>query len=379
MNEKQKQAMSDEVNHEERQHAMLSPSSAHRWLQCTNAPRFEEQFPDSESDAAREGTMAHELCEKVLTGVAFDDDVDPTMLRHAKQYAEYIYAIEANYKESHRFVETKLDLGKYVPNSFGTTDCIIIADNALHVIDFKYGMGVMVSVLNNPQMMIYALGALEEYGWLYENITTVHMHIYQPRMGNICETSMPVERLRAWGDMVLRPLAQKAYDGDGVYSVGEWCRFCRGGGACKARLEKEMEAFQDAEGKYTSNIADGKLIAKWLDAGARITDLMKAVQDHALTMAMAERGSVPGYKVVQKRTMRRWRDEEGLMKRLSILGYKEDTYLNKKLRGIGELEKRLEGSGVNINAFIYKPEGAPELVVATDKREELITDKQIFS
>ena len=375
--------MSKEVKHEERQHAMLSPSSAHRWLQCTNAPRFEEQFPDSESEAAREGTMAHELCEKVLNGIEIGDDVDPTMLRHAKRYAEYIYAIEANYKEPSRFVETRLSLDKYVPHSFGTTDCIIISDNDLHVVDFKYGMGVMVSVLDNPQMMIYALGALEEYGWLYDNIQTVHMHIYQPRMANICETSMTVDRLRAWGEMVLKPLAKRAYNGDGVWDVGEWCRFCRGGGACKARLEKEMDAFKEVDDNFddnfSNNIADGKLLAKWLDAGARITDLMKSVQDHALAMAMADRGSIPGYKVVQKRTMRRWRDEEGLMKRLRLLGYKEDTYLNKKLRGIGELERRLEGSGVNLNAFIYKPDGAPELVVATDKREEMITDEQIFS
>lgn len=375
-----KETMSN-TNQTERKHALLSPSSAHRWMQCTNAPRFEAQFPDNTSEAASEGTIAHKVCEAVLRGSvvpATDAEVTDEMMHHAEQYAQYVTDIKNSYEETYLFVEQKLNLGKYAPESFGTADCIIVSDTDLHVIDFKYGMGVRVDVERNPQLMIYALGVLEKYGWAFENLERVYMHIFQPRMQNIGEYSMSVAALREWGDTILAPKAKIAFSGNGEYNTGEWCQFCRGAGACKHRLKQEMQVFIDMEASYKDNVADGELIASWLDASDRISDTLNAVKTYALQKAMAERGSIPRYKVVEKRTQRRWQNEGDLIQLLADKGYDEDAYLSKKIKGITEMTKLLKGTDVDVNAYLYKPDGAPEIVAVSDKRDELISDEQVF-
>lgn len=369
----------NEARQVERKHALLSPSSAHRWMQCTNAPHFEELFPDNASEAASEGTKAHAVCEALLCGSPIiEDDVSDEMMHHAEQYAQYVKDIQNTYGESYLFIEQRLNLNKYVPDSFGTADCVIASDTNIHVIDFKYGMGVRVEVERNPQLMIYALGVLDKYGWAFENLERIYMHIFQPRMQNIGEYSMSVDELVEWGEKVLAPKAKEAYFGNGVYNAGEWCRFCRGGGACKYRLRQEMMLFEDMELSHKDNIADGETIAIWLDASDRISDTLTAVKTYALQKAMAERGSIPRYKVVEKRTQRRWQNESDLMQLLADKGYNEDAYLNKKIKGITEMTKLLKGTEVDINAYLYKPEGAPEIVEVSDKRDELISDEQVF-
>lgn len=371
------------MNHAIRDHALLTPSSAHRWLKCTKAPRFEEQFPRTESEFAKEGTTAHEVCEAILRKkdqeVKDIAGVTDDMKMYANHYNSYIQEIANTYKDPLIEIETRLDLSDYIPESFGTADCIIIGDNDLHVIDYKYGLGVEVSALNNPQMMIYALGALSKYGWMYEGITKVHMHIFQPRMHNICESSMSVIQLKEWGESVLVRKAKEAFNGEGEYRVGEWCRFCRGGGACKKRLTEEMNRFKDMDENPKDNIADGATIAQWLDNSDRISETLNAVREHALTIAMSERGSVPGYKVVRKRTLRRWQKEEEFVEMLRGKGISDSTFYNMKLKGITELERYLAQFNINCTPYIYKPEGAPEIVPIDDKREEMVSDEQRFS
>lgn len=372
------------INHSEREHALLSPSSAHRWMNCTRAPHFEEQFPDSESEAAREGTLAHEVCESLLRGLEPSPEglQDEQMMQYARGYVEYVEAIKNSYQNPHVSIEARLSLDPYVPMGKGTADCIIIGGEDLHVVDFKYGQGVRVECKENPQMMIYALGAYESYKMIYRGaIKNVIMHIYQPRMGNVGEYSMPLRDLLLWGDDVLTPKAREAFNGTGTFVPGDWCLFCRGGGACKARLEEEMRVFEEvtAEVDDKSNRADGAMLARWLDAAKRISDTLTAVQEYALHEAQQRSGAVPGYKVVEKRTIRRWKDEGATIAELTALGYDEGQLLNKKLKGIGDITKLLKGTDVDVNKYLYKPKGAPEMAPISDKRTEMVTIEQLFN
>ena len=232
-------------------HAILSASGSHRWLNCTPAARLELEFENTTSEAAREGTAAHALCEHKLKKFLKKRSKRPVsdynsdeMEECTDAYAEFVMEQYEEAKKSCKdpviLIEQKLDFSCYVPEGFGTGDCIIISDDRLHIIDFKYGQGILVEAEHNPQMMLYALGALEIYDALYD-IKEVSMTIFQPRRENVSTWTIPIEELKAWAEEELKPKAQMAYDGDGEYLLGEWCTFCKAAVKCRARAEEKMK------------------------------------------------------------------------------------------------------------------------------------------
>lgn len=247
-----------EIAHAERAHALLSASGASRWLQCTPSARLEATLPDSESEAAKRGTLAHEIAElklqKLFSGLTTrkynaalkkyksDDLYEPIMEDHTNAYLDYIQSIVHQFP-SPPFVaiERRVDLTDFVPESFGTSDCIIIGSGRLHVIDYKNGQGVPVSAENNSQMKLYALGAYKAFSLLFP-IESVHVAIVQPKVWNEpSEWSLSASELLSWGESI-KPIAQAAFDGQGEYVPGDHCKFCRASATCRARVEQIMEA-----------------------------------------------------------------------------------------------------------------------------------------
>ena len=218
-------------------HAVLSASSSHRWLNCSPSARLEQEFEDRETEAAAEGTAAHALCEHKLRRALKRQSRKPIskydceeMDTHTDNYVQFVLETIAQAKEHCADpiinIEQRLDFSCYVPHGFGTGDCIIIADKTLHIIDFKYGQGVLVEAEQNPQMMLYALGALRIYDTLYD-IEDVAMTIYQPRRENISTWTITVSNLLSWAENELVPKAKLAFDGKGEYMPGPWCTFCK--------------------------------------------------------------------------------------------------------------------------------------------------------
>lgn len=232
-------------------HAVLSPSSAHRWMHCTKSARFELEFSGKESEAAAEGTAAHALCEHKIKEALklksrrpvseYDSD---EMESYTDAYRDYVLEqlIQERRKcpDAQVFIETRLDLTAYVPGSFGTCDCLIVSDDKLHIIDFKYGRGVLVQAEENPQMMLYALGALDIYDGLYD-FKEVAMSIFQPRRDNVSTWTETVEGLRKWAAKELKPKAELANAGEGEFRSGDWCLFCKAAVKCRARAQASME------------------------------------------------------------------------------------------------------------------------------------------
>ena len=232
-------------------HAILSASGSHRWLNCTPAARLELEFENTTSEAAREGTAAHAHCEHKLKKFLKKRSKRPVsdynsdeMEECTDAYAEFVMEQYEEAKQSCKdpviLIEQKLDFSCYVPEGFGTGDCIIISDDKLHIIDFKYGQGILVEAEHNPQMMLYALGALEIYDALYD-IKEISMTIFQPRRENVSTWTISIEELKAWAEEELKPKAQMAYDGEGEYLPGEWCTFCKAAVKCRARAEEKMK------------------------------------------------------------------------------------------------------------------------------------------
>jgi hypothetical protein len=239
-------------------HAILSPSGASRWLACTPSARLEAALPDKAGQAAAEGTLAHSIGEWMikhkagmvskakyntyLKNLIAHDLYDNSMLDHCEDYAAYVIetfnAAKVRTKDAVIMVETKLDLTKYVPEGFGTGDVIIVADHIMDFIDLKYGKGVQVSAEENKQLMLYALGALEMFDYLYD-IHTIRMHIYQPRMDNISVFEIGVGELVYWAEEELTPKAKLAFAGEGEFCVGKHCQFCRARPTCKAHADEQ--------------------------------------------------------------------------------------------------------------------------------------------
>ena len=261
-------------------HALLSPSAAHRWIRCPPSACLEREFPSSSSEAAAEGTAAHALCEhklrkflKLRSKRPHSDFEDDEMDRCSDAYVSFVQEQMGDIPSPMVLVEQRLDLTRYVPEAFGTADCIIVGGDMLHVIDFKYGMGVLVEAEHNPQMMLYALGALELLDGIYD-IQTISMSIFQPRRENVCTWSLPKEELLRWARDDLVEKARLAYMGEGEYRAGEWCTFCRAAARCRARAEEKLRLAKE-EFKYPPLITDEEIedvlgeipeLIKWANA-----------------------------------------------------------------------------------------------------------------
>ena len=234
------------------QHAILSASSAHRWLNCTPSVKLCETFEDKPSEYAAEGTEAHELCEyKLKTALGmeaddptpklsrFNDEMDECATGYASYVLEQVNEASRTCSDPKVLIEQRVDFSRWVPEGFGTADCVIIADGTLRVVDYKHGLGVLVEAEMNPQMMCYALGALELFDALYD-ISKVSMTIYQPRRENISTFEISREELLSWAETVLKPAAELAFEGKGEFRCGEWCGFCKAKHRCRARAEENL-------------------------------------------------------------------------------------------------------------------------------------------
>lgn len=371
-----------------RAHAILSPSGASRWMSCTPSARLEEQFPESSSTFADEGTYAHAVGELILRdpkdfkeqleklknsklGKLYHSD---TLYAYADEYADYVRGYCT--KGSQLFIEQGLDLSKYIPEGFGTGDAIVIRDAKggaeLHQFDLKYGQGVEVSAVDNPQLKIYGLGALEEFDMLYD-IETVHIHIYQPRIGNISSWSIPAKDLREWGEKQLKPTAKIAWDGKGEYQAGEHCRFCKVGAQCRALAEHNLQLArneffgQDPEGLMTI-----QEVASVLEQAETLVIWTKLLAEYAYQQALAGE-KVPGYKLVEGRSIRKYSDEAVVKAELLEAGFSEQDITTKPaLLGITAMQKAVKKKAFDtiVAPLLIKPEGAPTLVKESDKRPE---------
>ena len=366
-------------------HALLSPSAAHRWLNCTAAPRLEEPIEDKGSEFAEEGTLAHAYCAKGLKeflGLAHEaEDAEIEVLKgkyHCGEMDEYVetyktivqkklVAARATTPDAQLPVETRLDFGRYVPEAFGTADAVIIADDVMEIIDFKYGKGVKVSAYENPQMMIYALGAYEAFSFEY-NIRRVRMTIIQPRIDNLSEYELTSDDLVDWGTNELQPKAKEAYSGKGVQKPGAWCRFCKVRGCCKALADMSMSvAAENGNPALVSSEAMARNILPRIDT---IKTWLSAVEEYALQQAL--NGVVyEGYKLVEGRSVRRITDPAAMQTLLAENGYEREQYLcPEELKTITDLEKLVgkKRFAEMCKDYIIKPQGKPTLVPESDKR-----------
>lgn len=370
-------------------HALLSASGAHRWIACTPSAKLEEQFPDSTSTYAEEGTLAHELCEikvnKALLGMSTkaynsalkkikgNDLYQTEMDKYTEEYLEYIQEKVHSFEYPPTIiVEKKVDFSDYVPEGFGTADCIILADGELHIVDFKYGKGVEVFADYNPQMMLYALGAYLEYSFLFQ-IDAIKMTIVQPRLNSISEFSIGVNELLEWADSTVRPKAQMAWNGEGDFVAGEHCKFCRAKALCRERARKNLEAekFELKEGPLLSLDEIGEALKKAIDLAKWAEDL----KEYALAESL-KGNDIPGWKAVEGRGNRNFTDNDLAIKKLKEAGIAEELLYERKQYTLAQIEKLVGTKDFKkiVGDLVVKNPGKPTLVVDTDKREK-ITNK----
>ena len=362
--------------HENRTHAVLSASASKRWLNCPPSAKLNAEIPDITTEYAKEGTDAHELAEyKVnqLLGIKADnpaenfDYYNQEMEDCTDSYAQYIAEQMSQYSSPVVMVEQRLDFSRYVPGGFGTGDCIIVADDVLTVIDFKYGKGVAVEAEYNPQMMLYALGALEMFSILYD-INEVKMVIFQPRIENISEFSMPISDLMSWAENELKPKAELAAKGEGEFFAGEHCRFCKVKATCRKRAEYNL-----AIAKYDfapPDMLEDSEIEMILERADALIAWAADVKEYALSEALKGR-KWNGYKVVEGRSNRKYTDEKMVAAVVKEAG--KDPYSEPKILGITEMTKLLGGRkkfDELLSKYVCKPQRKPTLVPESDKRKE---------
>jgi hypothetical protein len=384
--------------HAERAHALLGASKAAQWINCPPSARLQESVPDKRSSYADEGTAAHELSEiKLRRRILPCDSKERKQLETALEYLkqnplydaemenaiqDYVEIVEERFmaakarsSDAIALLEERLDFSEWVPNGYGTGDVVLIADGVMEIIDLKYGKGVPVSAIGNPQMRLYALGALDGFGFLYD-IREVHMTIVQPRLDSVSTDVMKVDELLEWAETVVKPAAALADAGEGEFKPGDHCRWCKVKATCRARVDENMQAlrheFQDPALLTLDEIGSILYVAEKLAAWA------KDVGDYAFNQAKAGK-RVPGWKLVEGRSNRAISDKDAATKALEnaeVNGRKleKDKYLKpQELLGIGELEKRIgkKDLAALIGDLIVKPPGKPVLVVETDPRAEL--------
>lgn len=364
-------------------HAILSPSGAERWLTCTPSARLEEKFPESTSTYAEEGTLAHEVAELILRDEPdFKKKLDALKKseRGKKYYSDALYGHADEFAEFVRrnctgehflFVEQKLNVSKYIPEGFGTGDAIVFKEGEMFFDDLKYGQGVKVSAVNNKQLMIYALGALDQFGFMYD-ITHVTLSIFQPRLDNVTSWRISVKELYEWAEKELAPKAKLAWEGKGDMVAGEHCRFCKVGAQCRALADYNLELAAHEFFGQDPHLLSTDEIASLISRAETVQLWVKLLQEHALKKALAGE-KVKGYKLVEGRSVRKYTDKEKVIKALVAAGFEKDKIMTQpELLGITALEKvvKKEAFRKHVEPTLEKPPGNPTLVPETDPRKE---------
>ena len=381
-------------------HAVLAPSSAKRWMTCTPSARLEETVPSKDTAYTREGTIAHAMAEGILrellkhgveympdAGVFFEKsgvilaefcrtcehegldwrEMAETVYEHyCRPVFESYLGAKLEDPEAVLLIESKLKLTEFIPEGFGSSDAVLIYGDTLEVFDLKYGKGVKVEADHNPQMMCYALGAYCGQGEFYD-IANVRMTIIQPRLRHESSWTLEASALLDWARYELAPAALKAWNGEGEQKPGEHCRFCRVAAQCKALAAYTLDV---TEKQTEPGLMTLDEIARLLPHFATIKSWISSVEEFALAAAL-EGDTIPGFKVVEGRSIRKISNPYRAMDLLEQAGINPENYLKpKELKSIGDLEKALTKKGFNtlLGDLVIKPEGKPTLVEEADPR-----------
>lgn len=371
-------------------HALLGASSAHRWLICPPIARLEEQFKDRGSSFAEEGTAAHELAElalakrfKLMATRSVNTKLkkfrsensyyDQSMEDYVETYCDLVEERVNHYQDAVIELEQKVDFTKWVPEGFGTSDVVVLADNTIEIIDLKYGKGVPVDAYLNPQLMLYALGAVDKYDIIYE-FETVCMTIVQPRLDNISTFEIDKEELLYWADNYVAPRAAQAWEGTGEWTItDDVVKFSKVRAQLRLRAERNFSLVDKYELKESPLLTNEEIV-EILDRAPEIKKWLDHVEQYALNKALTEGEEFPGWKVVAGRSNRKISDEESLLFLLEAEGFEDDEILKPRaLQAIGQLEKVVgkKRFAELASDFIVKPEGKPVLVTEKDKRPAL--------
>lgn len=384
-------------------HAILSPSAAHRWLHCTPAPRVEAEFPETTSEYAEEGRLAHSVCELAakkkftvmnnrtynsrLKKLKADPKWDDEMLSTAATYVEHLTEHAMRFEHApYVALEVQVDITDYAPEAFGTCDCVMIGGDELIITDYKHGKGVPVSAQDNPQMLLYALGALKLYRPIYgDMIRRVSTYIDQPRLDSYDGASMTVEELLAWGESI-KPKAAAAFMGTGEFAPGEWCRFCRAKAKCRARANQNtaledfkdciplgrsipMQTEYDATGFKPSNCLTDEEIGALLVRAEGLVAWYNDLKEYALVACLNGK-TIPGWKAVEGRSTRAWTDQDAALEALMAGGVEEAIIYDRVPKTLAQLEKVIgkQRFGELVGSMITKSPGKPALAAESDKR-----------
>lgn len=371
-------------NHKERAHALLSASGASRWMHCNPSARMEDLFPETTSVYAEEGTLAHEISElklaKYLSGMhtrTYNAKIKklkenelylPEMDTHTEIYVDHIKELLLSFDETPiTYIEKKVDFSEYVPDGFGTADFIAVSKDVMYIRDLKYGKGVLVSAENNPQLMLYALGALIELQFFLD-IKTVNIGIVQPRLDSISAWEIAADELMEWAENEVKPNAEKAFAGDGEFNVGK-CTFCRAKALCRTRAEHNMSLENDMKlkGNILSNAEIGDILSRAQDVVKWIKDLELYAQS-----AILRGEKIPGWKLVEGRSVRSFTDTEKAFEILKERGVEESLMYERKMLTLSKLESLIGKKDFNeyVGDLITTPKGKPTLVVESDKRKD---------
>lgn len=356
-------------NHSSRAHALLSASSSDRWLHCPPSALAAAGYKNETTEFAREGTLAHEVAEIYARGeqTAPGKEITQEMIDHASDYRDYIHE-QIRRVDAVVMLEQRVDFSEWVPDGFGTADCIILQGDTMDVIDYKYGKGVAVSAEDNPQMKLYGLGALNEFGFAWE-VEKIRLHIFQPRIGNVSVYELTADALLDWAEKVVKPTAELAAQGKGKYNAGLWCRFCPHAGRCRQLTQICTEQINAHGLRAKLPVLASFEVAEILELEPLINIWLKRVKDQALN-TMLHGGEVPGHKVVAGRGSRTWADDLEAAKVLEAAGYDREQITETKLLTVAQMEKALGKKKVAelVGGHILTHSGAPVIAPATDKR-----------
>lgn len=365
-------------------HALLGASSAARWIACTPSARATESLPGGTSKYAEEGTRAHELCEKALryklakweAGIPFDllsdwaqQSMPTEMFNAVCRYTSFIHELWVGFScRPGVFIEQEVDVSRWVPQGFGTCDCLLIGDGILHIIDFKYGQGVPVNPEHNPQLMYYALGAYALFEGI-EEIDTVRLSIVQPRMQEEPQTwELPLADLLTWAREVLQPAAELAWKGEGVYHPGGHCRFCKAYPSCRA-WQKQYGPLAGFEPYPEPATLSDEELGEWLQKLEGLAAYAKDLEEYA-QQALLDGRSLPGWKLVQGRSTRKWTDQDAAFQQMEHDGIDEAMLYTRTPISLTAAEKMIgkKKFAETMSAFITRAPGAPKLATASDPR-----------
>ena len=364
---------------------------------------MEAEFPETTSEYAEEGRLAHSVCElaakkkfTVMNNRAYnsrlkklkaDPKWDDEMLSTAATYVEHLTEHAMRFEHApYVALEVQVDITDYAPEAFGTCDCIMIGGDELIITDYKHGKGVPVSAQDNPQMLLYALGALKLYRPIYgDMIRRVSTYIDQPRLDSYDGASMTVEELLAWGESI-KPKAAAAFMGTGEFAPGEWCRFCRAKAKCRARANQNtaledfkdciplgrsipMQTEYDATGFKPSNCLTDEEIGALLVRAEGLVAWYNDLKEYALVACLNGK-TIPGWKAVEGRSTRAWTDQDAALEALMAGGVEEAIIYDRVPKTLAQLEKVIgkQRFGELVGGMITKSPGKPALAAESDKR-----------